>query len=213
MTEGQTTNETFNYPSTEEAYEAVKEAGFNVEDFNHWLGNVDPTGLASVDPCFNVQAFFAHKESLKTLVIDEKNFDDHFFPCVSNAPRPGQILACYDAKADFIDGNLKRDIIHLLMTKDRAAEPTVRLMQKLAGATNDTAIQVVKEMLKDLMSGMSSDEVAEKPYDFQCQHFYYTYRECLPEGDPHWWSTALIDVKSFGLEDYLERNLGVEEEN
>jgi hypothetical protein len=196
------------FTSTESAYDAVKNAGYSVAEFKDWLRtghvNTDPTRLCAVDVCNNASQFILYKEGLKTLVIDETNFDQYFFDCYKHAPRPGQILACYDAEADLVDGNLKRDIIHLLMTKNRAGQITVRLLQKLAGATTDSAVKVIKEIVSDLMSGMSTEVVANKPYNFQCQYFYYTYRECMPKGDPHWWSTALVDVKSFGLDEYLE---------
>jgi len=150
------------------------------------------------------------REALKDLVIDESNFDQYFFDARRNKPKPGQVLACYEANAEFVDGNLKRDTIHLLMTSNKGGEASVRLVQKLGGGTPTSSMTVVKEMMQDLLSGMSSDEVAEKPYSFQCQFFYYTWRECMPKGDPHWWSTALVDVSR--LDEQLDRLFPEEKE-
>lgn len=130
------------------------------------------------------------------LVIDSSNFDQYFFDVRKNKPKPGQVLACYDAIAEFVNGNLKQDILYLLMKNTKGGETAPRIMQKLAGATQQDAYRVVKEMLTDLLSGMSSNEVAEKPYEFRCQHFYYTERDLIPENDPHWWSTSLINMET-----------------
>ena len=135
------------------------------------------------------------REALKTLVIDESNFSDYFFDVDRHGPQKGQVLACYESSADFIDGNMKRDIIHLLLTNEKAGETCPRLMQKLAKATPESAIQVIKDMTKDLLSGMGTDAVAEKPYHFDLRAFYYTWKECMPEHDRHWWSSCLIDVR------------------
>jgi len=142
------------------------------------------------------------------LVIDESNFDEYFFDVRTNKPQPGQVLACYDAIAEFIDGDLKRDIIQLLLQNNRAGATAPRLMQKLAGATNKSAIKVVKEMLSDLISGMSITAVAVKPYEFHCQHFYYTKKEYLPDNDPHWWSTSLLDVRELDASEVSEKLTG-----
>ncbi len=129
------------------------------------------------------------------LIIDESNFDEYFFDVRKHKPKPGQVLACYDAIAEFVDGNLKRDVIQLLLQNDKAGETTPRLMQKLAGSVLEDSMKVVKEILKDLISGMTIDDVASKPYEFHCQHFFYTDRQYIPQNDRRWWSTSLIDVR------------------
>ncbi len=129
------------------------------------------------------------------LIIDSSNFDEYFFDVRKHKPKPGQVLVCYDAIAEFVDGNLKRDIIQLLLQNDKAGETAPRLMQKLAGAVLDDSMKVVKKMLQDLILGMTIDDVATKPYEFHCQHFFYTKKQYIPRNDPHWWSTSLIDVR------------------
>lgn len=132
-----------------------------------------------------------------SLVIDQSNFNQYFFDARTNPPKKGQVLACYETKADFVDGNLKRDIIHLLMTNPKAGESTTRLLNKVGGATHKSSIDVIKQMTSDLLSGMSSDDVSKKPYEMHCQFFYYTQKELIPN-DPHWWSTSLIDATVSG---------------
>ena len=134
------------------------------------------------------------KAMMKTLVIDASNFDQWFHDARKNRPQRDQVLACYETGAEFVDGNLKRDVVHLLMTTDNAGETGPRLLQKLASTTSESSLAIIKEMAKDLLSGMGSEEVALKPYPMHCRFFYYTWRECIPENDPHWWSTSLIDV-------------------
>ena len=129
------------------------------------------------------------------LIIDESNFDEYFFDVQKHKPKPGQVLVCYDAIAEFIDGNLKRDVIQLLLQNDKAGETAPRLMQKLAGSVLDDSTKVIREILQDLIDGMPIDDVADKPYEFHCQHFFYTEKQYIPKNDPHWWSTSLIDVR------------------
>lgn len=133
------------------------------------------------------------------LVIDESNFHEHFFDARKNAPKPGQVLACYESFAEFVDGNLKRDVLHLLLNTTKA-EAGQRLLQKVAGATAESALRVVQEMTKDLISGQSPAEVAAKPYEFHLQMFYYTDPSNVPQDDPRWWAPQMVSCK-FGQND------------
>ena len=129
------------------------------------------------------------------LIIDESNFDQYFYYVRTNKPKPAQVLVCYEAIAEFVDGNLKRDTIQLLLQNSKAGETAPRIMQKLAGAVEADSIRVVKEMLGDLIGGMTIEEVAAKVYEFHYRHFYYTEKQYIPENDPHWWSQSMIDVR------------------
>lgn len=128
------------------------------------------------------------------LIIDENNFNQYFFDVRTNKPQPGQVLACYEAQAEFVDGNLKRDLLHLLLYKNKA-EPACRVFQKVACATWDDSVRICREITEDLISGMSSEEVLQKPYSFKLQQFFYTEKQYIPDNDPHWWSTSLIDIR------------------
>jgi len=155
-----------------------------------------------------IHSFVEWHDSLEKLEIDESNFEDYFFDVRHNKPKPGQVLACHESLADLIDGNLKRDFIHVLMHSKKGGSGGPRLLQKLAGATEESSYALTKSILGDLLSGMSTDEVASKPYEFRCQHFYYTWRGCIPTNDPHWWSASLIDVRRWTDEEidgFIER--------
>lgn len=128
------------------------------------------------------------------LIIDETNFDQHFFDTRKHAPKPGQVLACYESFAEFIDGNLKRDVLHLLINTTKA-ESAQRLVQKIAGATAESALKVVQEMTADLLDGMPPAEVATKPYELHLQLYYYTDLANVPTNDPHWWTASMFDCK------------------
>ena len=153
------------------------------------------------------------------LIIDENNFEQYYHDIDKFKPEKGEVLACYESMAEFIDGDLKRDLIKLLMLNENAGEVAPRLMRKLAKATPESALAVTKEMAKDLLSGMSEDEVAAKPYPMHLKAFYYTRKEYLPENDKHWWSMSLIDVRHPNegeLDEYIkkydeknENNLGL----
>lgn len=131
---------------------------------------------------------------MSDLIIDETNFDQYFFDTRKHKPKPGQVLACYEAAAELVDGDLKRDLLCLLMTTDKA-EAAQRLLQKLGGASYEDSVRVCREMTEDLVNGMLPEEVAEKPYRYRYQSFYYTNLEYVPDNDPHWWSSSLIDIR------------------
>lgn len=127
------------------------------------------------------------------IVIDETNFDQYFFDVRKHKPEKGQVMACYDAIAEFIDGDLKRDIVNLLLYNDNAGESAPRVFQKLGGASYKDSIKVIKEMVEDLLS-MSVDQVLKKPYEYHLQLFYYTKEEYIPKDDPHWSKIKLVNV-------------------
>jgi len=129
------------------------------------------------------------------LVIDESNFKEYFFDVREHPPKPDQVMACFEAIAEFVDGNLKRDIIQLLMYNDSGAEKSANLIHKIGGAKWEDAVRIVREMAEDLSSGMRPIEVTEKPYEYRYHQFFYTEKQYVPDNDPHWWSTSLVDMR------------------
>jgi len=117
-------------------FQKVEGMGHSRNEFRGWLIDQE----FDLDEEDIISRFLDWKQSLKELVIDESNFDQYFFDIYEHKPKPGQILACYEAMADFIDGNLKRDILHILVSSKKGGEAGPRLMQKLAGATEETAL-------------------------------------------------------------------------
>ena len=48
------------------------------------------------------------------LIIDDNNFGQYFRDCRISRPERHDVMARYSAIAEFIDGQMKKDIIHLL---------------------------------------------------------------------------------------------------
>jgi hypothetical protein len=105
-------------------------------------------------------------------------------------------MARYCATAEFVGGRLKKDIIDLIVNRDKA-EAATRVMRKLGCAVERDSIRVVKEIAKDLASGMTPQEVEDKPYKYGVEVFYYTKKEYVPDNDPHWSLIALKNLDEF----------------
>src|SRR5436190_1079264 len=105
--------------------------------------------------------------STEKVDVTEENFKDYFFPVSeSYKPKRGQILARWRATADFVDGWIKRNVIGLLASNKAGAETARRIMHKLVCAQDRDSVKVLREMAEDLSSGMSVEEIGEKPYRF-----------------------------------------------
>jgi hypothetical protein len=133
------------------------------------------------------------------LVIDETNFSQYFRDCRISRPERGDVIARYSANAEFIDGQMKRDIIDLLHNKDKAMAAT-QVMRKLGCATQGDSLKVCKQICKDLASGMTLKEVEQKVYPYNIEVFYYTKKEFIPIDDPHW---SLIGINN--LDEFLDQ--------
>jgi hypothetical protein len=129
------------------------------------------------------------------LVIDESNFSEYFFDVRYNQPKKGQVMACYETMAEFMDSDMKREIIRQLLEFDNGGNSTVNIMQKAGNLSEKEAVRVIKEITEDLLHGMTIDEVARKPYIFPVRYFFYTEIQNIPTNDRHWSSIALVDVK------------------
>lgn len=130
------------------------------------------------------------------LIIDENNFSNYFKEIKGIKPEKGDILARYRASAQLIEGQMKKDLINLLMHND--SHSALKVMKKLGNSVEIDAIRVLKEMSKDLLDGMTAEEVEKKEYSYIFEAFYYTKPEYFPENDPHWTS---ISIKN----DFLEK--------
>ena len=155
-------------------------------------------------------------------IINEENFDRYFKDVRQNKPEKDDIIAKYSAIAEFVDGGEKRQIISLLMTTEDKMEATAQIMRKLLFASERDALKVPRIMAEDLISGMSTDEVAEKVYKYKVEIFYYTKKEHLPLDDPHWSSISIIDMneidskvkaKHFSDEENDQENLKISNKN
>lgn len=129
------------------------------------------------------------------LIIDEKNFAEHFFDVRQHRPSRGQVMAVYRASAILGSGQLKKNLIDLLR-KDKA-EAATKVMHKLGCATQQESVRICREIVKDMLFGLTEEEVENKEYQFVLESFYYTKKENIPLDDPHWSVVSLKNLDEF----------------
>lgn len=130
------------------------------------------------------------------IVIDEKNFSNYFRDCRMSRPERGDVIARYSAIAEFIDGQMKKDIINLLMNNEKAVAATA-VMRKLGCSNEADSIRICREVAEDLASGMTPDQVETKIYKYKLESFYYTKKEYVPHNDPHWAIISIANLDTF----------------
>lgn len=113
-------------------------------------------------------------------------FEENFFDIRQHRPKKGQCLAQYRAVAYFVDGWVKRNVINVLKENTCGAESVHKVMKKMVGAEDMDAILVPFEMTRDLIAGMSDEEVAKKEYRMLICYNYWTKKENVPTDDLHW---------------------------
>jgi len=142
-------------------------------------------------------------------IINESNFNEYFFDVRKHGPKRNQVMARFSAVAEFVDGQMKKDIINLLTKMDSGSHSAVKVMQKLGCATYQDAIDVCLKMAEDLKEGLSKedlsldevkDEVEKKVYPYHYEQFFYAEEQNVPKDNPHW---AIIQIAN--LEDHLEK--------
>jgi hypothetical protein len=131
------------------------------------------------------------------LIIDENNFSTYFRDCRLHRPERSDVMARYSAIAEFIDGQMKKDIIHLLSSYDSKAIAATQVMRKLGCATEGESIRICREVAEDLANGMGPLEVENKVYKYKMEVFYYTKREYVPVDDPHWTVISIANLDKF----------------
>lgn len=150
----------------------------------------------------------------KQVMIDDSNFHEYFFDVRNHGPKKNQIMARFSAIADFVDGQMKQDIIYLLSTMENGGASAVKVMQKLGCATYEAAIDVCIKIAEDLKAGYNKgmdidvvgSEVEKKTYSYHYEQFFYTQAECVPKGDVHW---DVIQIHN--LDEHLEKVNGAGE--
>ena len=130
------------------------------------------------------------------LVITDENFSEYFHDVRKCSPQKGEIMVCYSASAEFVEGFEKKQMVSLLKM-DGKVEAATQVMRKLLFASDLDAIRVPKDILKDLVSGMSEEEVLKKPYDYTVEMFFYAKPEYIPEDDPHWKKITILNMDEF----------------
>ena len=102
--------------------------------------------------------------------MSQEVFEQHFFDVRTHKPKKGQVMAGCLRSAEIIDGEDKRFLISMLM-RDGQAPMAAKFMRKMFLACDKDATQVPMEILKDLLSGMTVDQVAAKPYSYTMEQF------------------------------------------
>jgi hypothetical protein len=135
-----------------------------------------------------------NKEEEEEIVIDSSNFSQYFFDVRKFGPKEGQVMAKFSAVAIFGEGSEKRDLIKLLL-KDKP-EAAAMVMRKIHCAREPDCYRICREMLEDLLKGMSEEDVVKKDYEFVLEAFYYTKKEYIPKNNPNWETIDLIKFDS-----------------
>jgi hypothetical protein len=143
--------------------------------------------------------------------ITEENFFDYFKDVRKGEFEKGNIIAQYSAIAEFIDGGEKRQIISLLMDTENKMEATAQVMRKLLYASERDAYKVPRNMAEDLLSGMSIEDCAKKPYKYTLEMFFYARPENVPKNDPHWSIISIINTDQY--DDAIKSRILSEDEN
>ena len=136
----------------------------------------------------------------KDLVIDESNFSQYFRDASKFAPQKGDSLVCYRASADFIYGDLKKDVVELLSNSAFGAKTSVQIIKKLAKTNEKEAVSLTKRICEDLYKGMTEDEVLAKPYPYLFEMFFFAKKDHIPKDDKHW---ECITISN--LDEYLKK--------
>jgi hypothetical protein len=134
------------------------------------------------------------------LTIDESNFSQYFRDASKFPPRKGDILVCYRAKADFVYGDLKKDVVDLLSNSTFGAKTSIQIIKKLAKTNEKEAVLLTKTICEDLYSGMTEDEVLAKSYSYLFEMFFFAKKEHVPIDDKHWECMTITN-----LDEYLEK--------
>jgi len=147
------------------------------------------------------------------LEINEQNFADYFKDVRKGKFEKGDVIAQYSASAEFVDGGEKRQIISLLTDTENKMEATAQIMRKLLFASELDAYRIPKQMAEDLLSGMSCDDCAKKPYKYTLEMFFYTKPDNVPSDDPHWSIISVVDLEKNKLDSNIQTKILSENEN
>jgi hypothetical protein len=142
------------------------------------------------------------------LIIDESNFSQYFRDASKFPPQKGDVLVCYRANADFVYGDLKKDVVDSLSNSTFGARTSIQIIKKLAKTNEKEAVLLTKKICEDLYGGMTEDEVLAKPYSYLFEMFFFTRKEHIPVDDKHWECMSITN-----LEEYLKKTGGCIEAN
>jgi hypothetical protein len=110
---------------------------------------------------------------------------DNFRDVRTSKPRRGDVMAQYQVVCEFGDGAAKRQIVNALRDS-RKAQAIVQVMRKLHFAHPRDAVSMPLAMVKDMLEGMTPEEVYDKPYHYLAEMFFYVDPKYVPAEDKHW---------------------------
>lgn len=131
------------------------------------------------------------------LIIDETNFSEYFRDPSKFSPRHGDILVRYRAKADFISGDDKKDVIYQLCNSSFGAKSAIQIIKKLGKTNEKEALSVAKRICEDLYGGMKDEEVLAKPYSYVLEMFFFANKDHIPKDDKHWDCITINNLEDF----------------
>jgi hypothetical protein len=143
-------------------------------------------------------------EQQEELEINESNFNQYFKDVRRGKFEKGDVIAQYSASAEFVDGGEKRQIISLLRDTEGKMEATAQVMRKLLFASEIDAYKVPRQIAEDLLSGMSVEDCAKKPYKYTLEMFFYTKPENVPKNDPHWSIISVVDLENIKTKEFSD---------
>jgi hypothetical protein len=123
-------------------------------------------------------------------------FQQNFFDIRKHKPQKGQCLAQFRAVADFVDGWVKQNVVELLVSNEVGAEGATKVLRNMCCATEIDSIRVPLAICRDLMKGMSEEQVLAKDYKMVVEQYYWTKAGNVPADNPHWAIINLINKDS-----------------
>lgn len=145
---------------------------------------------------------------MSDLIIDDSNFSQYFRDVLVSKPQKGDVLACYKAVAELVDGDLKDQVVESLFLDKIGASKAVALMTKLGRAPRKEAIKLIKTICQDLYNGMPKNLVLAKTYEYLFEIFYYTKEEYVPKDDQHW---EIVRINN--IDEFLSKSTNIDNES
>lgn len=129
------------------------------------------------------------------VAITDENFSEYFHDVRWNQPEEGQVMARFRGRAQLVDGQLKNDLVQVLLNHERGGDSANQIMRKIGCASERDSIEIPLQIAADLASGMTIEQVMEKVYEYDIEMFYYTNPEYV-QPDKHWDIIRLIGMPS-----------------
>ena len=84
-----------------------------------------------------------------------------------------------------------------LLKQQNTSRAVVATMKKLCYAKEPDNFRVPQAMCKDLLSGMTEEQITAKPYEYVMELFYYTKPQYVPKNDPNWSIVDIVNINDY----------------